>query len=304
MKKTISDRFMSVYSTLGYYEGIPAWALTPLRRAIRGLASNWLPYYLSRTSKVVIPQSDSEIIVSFTSFPARIDNVWQVVECMLRQTVCPHKILLWLSKEQFADDNSIPERLRKMQNDVFEIRMVEKDFRSHKKYLYVSQEYPNNPVVLIDDDLYYPSDFIERLFGAFKKTGSVVAYYGSLITYNEDGSLKKYREWDNSYDECFSSNFFFGSGGGVLFVPSKLYEDLTNIELALKLCPSADDIWLNAMVRLSEQPIQKLKYGLPLPVNEENNESLSVVNVGLDKNDEQIDKVNDYYKRKLNKTVF
>src|SRR5690606_39648084 len=43
---------------------------------------------------------DRKIIVSFTTFPKRIDSIWKVIECMLRQTVRPDKVMLYLSRSE------------------------------------------------------------------------------------------------------------------------------------------------------------------------------------------------------------
>lgn len=235
-------------------------------------------------------------IVSFTSFPARIDNVWQVVECMFRQTVQPAKILLWLSKEQFPTRVSIPESLRERENDIFEIRMVDDDIRSHKKYYYVSKEFPDSLVFLIDDDIYYRPDILERSLKAREQhPGSVICNYGSHIGYNEDGSLKPYNRWKSAEGYSDADDLFFGSGGGTLLCPSELHPDLIDIEKARQLTPIADDIWLNAMVRLVKRKIVMIKNNLILPIFNKNNTTLSSQNLGLSENDRQLRNVMNVY---------
>lgn len=81
---------------------------------------------------------------------------------MLNQTLQPREIILWLSKEQFPTTDSLPESLKSREDDVFKIRMVDGDIRSHKKYYYVVKEYTDDLIFLIDDDIYYPTDIIER----------------------------------------------------------------------------------------------------------------------------------------------
>ena len=245
------------------------------------------------------------LIVSLTSFPARINNVWQVVECMLRQTYQPDKIILWLSKEQFPTEESIPQSLRDREGAVFEIRMVDGDIRSHKKYYYVSKEYPDALIFLIDDDIYYPTDILEKTV----KTGeanpdAVICNYGYHIGYNDDGSLKPYNRWPRIFRCGIDNHIFFGSGGGTLFKPKQLYKNLTNINLARELTPIADDIWLNAMVRLAKRNVHLLDNGLILPVTIKNDVKLATQNKGLDMNDVQINKLNDYYKKKVGFNVF
>lgn len=287
--------YTKTYSSLRNRPGIPFWFFTPLRRLVRACANRSLPVYLAKTRLDVQKKTDS-VIVSFTSFPARIDNVWQVVECMFRQTVQPAKILLWLSKEQFPTLESVPLSLRERENDIFEIRMVEGDIRSHKKYYYVSKEYPDSLIFLIDDDIYYPIDILERTLKARKEyPDSVICNYGSHIRYNPDGSLKPYNLWEPENGQSDANDLFFGSGGGTLLCPSELHSDLTNIEIARLLAPFADDVWLNSMVKLAGKPICMLKNGPILPIREPRNKVLWTSNVEEGGNDNQILAVRNYY---------
>ena len=67
---------------------------------------------------------ENGVIISFTSFPARINDVWKVVESLKNQSILPAKIILWLSKEQFPDGSGIPASLKDREGDIFEIRIV------------------------------------------------------------------------------------------------------------------------------------------------------------------------------------
>ncbi len=294
------DLLVKTYSKLHNYKGIPYWVLTPYRRLVRSIANCQLPKYLSNGNRGTA-KKQTDIIVSFTSFPARIDNVWLVVECMLRQVYQPKKIILWLSKEQFSSKDDLPKSLLERENSIFEIRFVDEDIRSHKKYYYVSKEYPDSLILLIDDDLYYPTDMIEDMCTAYvDHPMHVICRYGFKIKYDNNANIQSYKQWKSINREYQCSDFFFGSGGGVLFTPSYLYQDLTNQELFLHLAPIADDIWLNAMVRLAKLNCFKIKFGQTLlPIKSEGSKlTLCSVNVGQNKNDEQIEKVSAYYMTK------
>lgn len=298
------DFFICAYNKLHNYHNIPIYVLTPFRVVVRSIANFMIPLWFNRTPSAESKGVKSDIIVSFTSFPVRIDNVWKVVECMLRQSLRPKKVILWLSKEQFPTTESIPVNLRERQNDIFEIRMVEDDIRSHKKYQYVCREFPDNPVVLIDDDIYYHTHFLKDLYNEFIIKHCVICYYCFLISYDSEGNILPYNTWKEL--ECEKSdadNLFFGSGGGVLFRPSMLFKDTTNIDLALRLTPMADDIWLNAMVRLGHQKIVKIKSGLHLPITQKNNISLFSSNVSDGGNDVQISNIINYYGDVFNRVV-
>ena len=293
----VLNLYTKAYRLLHNYPGVPYWVLTPLRKLVRYGANKSLPKYLAKTH---VPQEMKAegVIVSFTSFPARINNVWQVVECMLRQTYQPAKIILWLSKEQFPNIEEIPASLREREGGAFEIRMVDDDIRSHKKYYYVSKEYPDSLIFLIDDDIYYPTDIIERTMKAHQEhSEAIICNYGYHIGYTENGELLPYNKWGKEYRYCTSADLFFGSGGGTLFKPSWLYKDLTNIDLAMKLTPIADDIWLNAMASISKKEKILVSGGLILPIAIGDNIKLASKNKGEDMNDLQLKAIMDYYGR-------
>lgn len=280
------------------YRGLPTILQSPLRIVTRKMADRLLPAYLSKPyAKSGV---ESEIIVSLTSFPARINDVWQVIECMKRQTIRPAKIILWLSKEQFPDENQIPASLRDRMDGCFEIRLVDDDIRSHKKHYYVSQEFSDNLIFLVDDDLYYKSDLLERMLEVRNRNGKcVVCNYGYIVPYDKDRNMMPYNVWPEQYSYSEDNELFFGSGGGTLYRPSEMFADLTNKDLFLSLTPSADDVWLNAMARLGGLKRIMLHNGLPLPIAEEDNVHLSSTNVGQSQNDVQIKAVREYYKNKV-----
>lgn len=296
------DTAIKLYSKLRNYHGLPVWMLSFPRHLVRKWANSKSPKWLN--NDIMSSSVRSDIVVSLTSFPARIEKVYLVIKCFLRQSVLPKKIILWLSEDQFLD-KQLPVTLVSLCNDVFEIRFVKGDIRSHKKYQYINENFKDNLVLLVDDDLYYPSDMLEIMLNERNHTGNVVSMYASLIQYNEDGNIASYSTWKDIYHYSTSKDLFFGSGGGTLFKPSELYRDTFNIDLATKLCPTADDIWLNAMVRLANLRISKLKSGLILPIlNNTINDRLCSENVDGGANDIQIKAVNDYYVMHVGKKVF
>ena len=181
------------------------------------------------------------------------------------------------------------------ENDIFNIRLVEGDIRSHKKYYYVSKEYKDSLIFLIDDDIYYPTDILEKSLNEYlKNPNTVVCNYGTQIQFDNVCRHKSYSHWISNRG---STNIFFGSGGGTLFKPKDLHVDLTNITLAYELTPTADDIWLNTMARLKGTRIILLSNKLILPIINSKSDDLSSVNNGLFKNDIQIEAIEKHYGR-------
>lgn len=290
------DALITVYSHLYCSNMIINRILGFLRFFIRWFANRFVFFLLKNDGKKV-KYDGRPIVVSLTSFPARIGNVWIVIRCLLNQTVKPKKILLWLSKDQFPDLKYVPNSLRVLQDDIFEICFVDGDLKSYKKFFYVFENYENDYVVTVDDDIFYPSTMLESMLRKAKNDEIVVCRHGVNMRY-KNGKLLPYSDWNQKKDGVEGS-FFFGSGGGTMFLPSKLYKDVLDEKLFLLLAPKADDVWLNAMVRLSKLKIVNIPSGAILPVINKRNVTLCSENVGENLNDAQLRNVSEYYLKNI-----
>lgn len=273
-------------------------ALSPVRFFIRKFANKVLPIVLNRIKleKGFNERCEKRIIVSLTSFPARIPILHLVIGGLFCQKRMPDKIILWLSLEQFPD-KIVPKELKRLENDVFEIRFIPNDLRSHKKYFYSFKEFKEDYVILVDDDIYYDTNLVERLVTkADSNNNTIICRHGSLLNFDSNDNLLSYKERKHIETETSDQNFFFGSGGGTLFIPALMYKDCLRPELFQKLTPLADDIWLNAMGRLAGLKTVKIWGGLLLPVEIMNNETLCSTNLEQNYNDVQMKNVTEWYK--------
>ena len=296
--RNIYQELIGLYGHLYNRRYIPGVLLSPVRYSVRKIGNLIIPSFFKKSKSYIIQSNVQEkrTVISLTSFPKRINNVWIVIECLLRQTISPDMIVLWLSIEQFPNQyDDLPANLKNIQSDIVKIRFVEGDIRSHKKYYYAFKEYPNDYVITVDDDIFYPSYMIEELLRAKEKYGdAVIGRYCLVMKYRENGTPLAYNSWADDY-EVNTLDAFLGTGGGTLFEPSKLYKDALNVELATKLAPLADDVWLNAMIRLAKLPIKIISKELLMPIITKRDQRLTQMNVYENKNDKQIDAVSKYY---------
>lgn len=287
--------FTKTYGLLHNYNGVPFWVLTPLRKFVRWLANTLLPSYLSKRYTESSNRLE-DVVISFTSFPARIKEVWMVVESLKHQSVLPEKIILWLSKEQFPNEEDVSQTLRDCEDDLFEIRMVDEDIRSHKKFYYVMQEFPDKTFVTCDDDIFYDCNMLKRLVETSKRfPGCIVANHTKSLTYSHTGELNPYKLWDHRFKPYSSLNNVQIGVGGVLYPPGCLHDLVLRKDLFWKLTPMADDIWLNAMSRLKGTPVvQTGREIMPLPIKSDA-PKLSSVNAGKQNmNDKQIQQLREW----------
>ena len=115
------------------------------------------------------------------------------------------------------------------------------------------------------------------------------------MKYDKNGNIKPYNAWKHISHDTLGRDIFFGSGGGTLFRPSDMYKDLTNIDLAIQLTPLAEDIWLKTMALKAGLSKVILSHGPLLSIKNKKNVTLSSVNNGEGRNDEQINAVRKYY---------
>lgn len=283
-----------------------------LRFFIRNLSNLFLPVFLKFSynkkyslNNILIQERDL-IIVSLTTFPQRINKIWIVIECVLRQTYKPDKLILWLSKEQFPNRDILPKSLLKLEERGLEIYLCEGDLRSHKKYFYTLKQFPNNFLITIDDDFFYPSNLISDLMELHKKYPEAICCERAYLIKGNEDNLESYNNWEylNS-GRGPSFDIFQTSGGGTLYPPSSLHPEVFNKEFFLEYCKTADDVWLNMMSQLNSTKIIKSKNHFePIPILNKSDLKLSSINVTDSQNDVQIDIVRNFIVSKYNKDPF
>jgi hypothetical protein len=194
-------------------------------------------------------------IVSLTSFPARLPATIKVIESMMSQTLRPDKIVLYLTSAQFPD-KSLPNELAELcDGNFFDIRFCDKPFKCYTKLVPALQDFPNDIIITVDDDMIYPPDLIERLVAAHKKyPNAVVGHDVRRMRLNK--SYKKWRKIQNKWWRKIlfgrPSYLNFAAGvGGVLYPPHSLHPDTIKDELFWDLAPNADDVWFWAMAVLN-----------------------------------------------------
>lgn len=192
------------------------------------------------------------LIVSLTSFPARIQYVHVPVESMLMQTVKPDMIILWLADSQFPDkENDLPEDLLNLRKYGLTIGWCD-DIRSYKKIIPTLEKYPDAAVITIDDDLYYSPKLIEKLLNsAAQHSGVVCCHRAHRIEKSESISRPLVRKdiWCPYPHPSFLNQLT--GGAGTYFPVHSLYCDTTDRSLFTKLAPTNDDIWFWMMAVLA-----------------------------------------------------
>ncbi|MCI8571766.1 MAG: hypothetical protein HFI43_10250 [Lachnospiraceae bacterium] len=194
----------------------------------------------------------SRIIVSLTTYPARINSVWITVSSLLQQTMKPYKVILWLAEEQFAD-RKIPQNLERLKKRGLEIRFC-CDLKPHKKYYDVMAAYPDYYIITADDDIFYPENHVESLWKGYEKNpGAIICNWSHQIAFDEQGGFMPYDDWSDDARAVPSYGTLAVGCNGVLYPPGSLPAEAFSKRKILECALGADDLWLKCMEILNEK---------------------------------------------------
>lgn len=250
------------------------------------------------------PVSDNNhphLIVTLTSYGRRATKtVPHVLSSLLVQTKRPDRIILWLDNTNFSEER-LPHRLVRMRDKYgIEIRFCE-DIRSYKKLIPTLQQYPNDILVTVDDDLVYRRRLLEHLYNAHLETPTMrLCSLAHQPTFN-NGLFAPYKKWTHNVMYHSEKPIFPLGGAGTLYPPHSLHTDVTDKGLFMSLAPQADDIWFWAMGELAGTKTRLIDFGYPFYQIDllyqffHKDASLMSSNLHEDNNDVQIKKVLGHY---------
>jgi hypothetical protein len=196
-----------------------------------------------------VEKRSRKIIASLTSYPSKIQEVKYAIFSLLNQSLKPDKVILWLSKDEFKNA-ILPKELIDLTKSGLEIKYVDDNIMSHKKYYYAIKEYPNDLIALFDDDFYYQSSLINTLYTHYLyNPKEIIAYAANNVALNNNKIFFKDHETKGEppyrTGSGFNNNFLSGSG---CIIQSSLFDsEVLNSKKFMKLSPYCDQSWLWVM---------------------------------------------------------
>jgi hypothetical protein len=246
-----------------------------------------------------VPQStmvSTSYAVSLTSWKPRLPDLPLVLLSLLRQSVRPAAIHVWLSEDDYAllDPNVI---LRFSTHGVrFEIS---DNLGPHTKWLPMIERGADNPFVICDDDILYPRKWLESLIRE-DRTDAYVGIRCHRIQYDANEYPASYSEWkhDIAWDGLLSHSLFVTACAGAIIHPARIADEFRDRRLIMDLCPKADDIWLKAAHAAAGIPCFKTRYSFPcLEIPGSFESSLLQTNVDDGGNDRQLSAVKHWLRK-------
>jgi hypothetical protein len=189
---------------------------------------------------------EAGVVVSLTTYGSRAGTVHLTIESILRGTVVPREIILWVDEDRLLQDPPAGLRRLAARGDV---RIAASEgLGPHTKYFPYVRSVPGDfevPLVTADDDLLYPRHWLEQLMRAYAGAPDDVHCHRAHRIGVTGTGLAPYSSWSPCRD-TERSNLSFATGvSGVLYPPRVLEQLRSEGTGFLDRCPRADDVWLN-----------------------------------------------------------
>lgn len=159
--------------------------------------------------------NNEQIIISFTSYPKRINMVYDMVMSILNNNKKPDLIICNLSEKEFIDkEKKLPKQLIDLINcNKLKINWEKDNLKAYKKIKPTLDKYPNDVIISVDDDVIYPTNFIEIIYNDYLKYNKKYPItcgdwrdpnaYFNQYSHNGSYSLVKAEMFGNKLNEAF-----------------------------------------------------------------------------------------------------
>lgn len=266
-----------------------------------------LCWYYHRIDKNRIPKPEEcDYVVSLTTYPARVNNVWRVIEMAAHQKGIKDKyaICLYLIESEF-EGLELPQEIKDLQQRGLTVKFNKENLKCHNKYFYAFQDYPEKNVITIDDDLQYNHHSISGLIKKSKE-------FPKCIVYNRGNRMIKdapYNSWPFVENETEPQLDIFPTGvGGVLYPPHCCSAWVTNMSVIKRTCLKADDLWLNFNSRINKTTVVQSGLKSTYMLLPDTNQQFALWATNNDEvlvgNDVQIEQITEWSEQKLNCDYF
>jgi len=215
------------------------------KREIENLSSLILAIHFrlaNRFSKASIVSAQSGVMVSMTSHGDRLATVYATIESIGRGRCKPSRLVLWI--DDLAVFNQLPASLRRLQQRGLVVQFSE-NFGPHTKYFPVLESEPlPNVLVTADDDILYPSQWLEILVREHLRSPDLVVCFRAHRVGLTGTGLMPYAHWP----QCTATKpsfLHFATGVSGVIYPKRYLECLKLAGRGFVSCtPRNDDVWL------------------------------------------------------------
>lgn len=206
-----------------------------------------------------------DLYISMTTYEPRLLVFEYAVLSILRGTILPEKILIYVPKgfKNLVLNNPNSFIKDELEYGLIQIIEMDEDLGPHSKFFYSFKDFGSNKdIVICDDDVVYYKDWLKGLilaaesypdFGVFAyKTVNVTVKGQEVLPYEDLIHL-------DSGNKPINGLMYAEGVGGVLYRKGLLLKEVLNKDVFMDLLPKADDVWLWYCSYLNKVKIKHIK---------------------------------------------
>lgn len=206
-------------------------AMKALRKYRQALVTHFTPI-----ADGVEHDLSGNVVVSLTSYPPRFQTLHLTLRSLLSQDIAPDALVLWVASQ---DRTKLPANVERLVRHGLIIKTCP-DMGPFKKIIPALEAYPGATIVTADDDVFYPKGWLRRFCDEHRGTNEVLCQRARRFDREEP-----YNQWKLIKRPDSGPHVFPTGMAGVMYPPGTLGgAAVKDVEVFLRLCPTADDVWL------------------------------------------------------------
>ena len=211
-----------------------------------------------------------KIIVSMTTWPPRFAFAQQAMSAIVEQVKADNlqdrvHLVMVLSEDEvcYAETRSEAcELICKMEKLGVEVIYDRGNIRSHKKLIPTLEKYPNNPVLVVDDDNVQCKGWLKTFVNDYDKHSDDIIYGQSLsrVELQCDRVVEKREPFAYEQTGNVTVNMKPASGSAGTLYPAHTFTDqrFFDRELFMRLSPTSDETWQWAFAKIAGKTFRQL----------------------------------------------
>lgn len=260
---------------------------------------------LFKRRQIINRNDNPKLIVSLTSYGKRVGRCTPhaIMSVLMQKNIIIDKIILTLDKKTW-NENNLPWALKKLIRLGVDVLFVE-DTRSYTKLLPVLSIYQNSIIITIDDDVYYSSNIIKKLYDEHVCYPDAIIATEARVPVIHDHTISiSYKYWPEAeYNKEYAYIVSLGYAG-ILYPPNSLNKEVFNSSVFLKLAPFADDLWfwIITVISKTRQRVINNRDITYYPIDfiyQKTHKGSALIEYNIYNNDRQVQALIDYYNLKL-----
>lgn len=201
------------------------------------------------------------VTVCLTSIASRAEKLHITLKSLAAQSYGNFSLRVYVSRERYLLDQGefkISAECRELMrtNENISLAFVPNTGPYRKLIPFLQERVGDNHLVATaDDDTVYPTDWLSTLVETYSERRCVVAFRGHQML-TADGRWQRYRRWMTTAMEDNFGPFGLPTGkDGVLYNTSFFTRHVLNMDKALAIAPTVDDLWLKWHTAFSGVPV-------------------------------------------------